>query len=45
MAMRKVMVAMTEEMVEALEKERKARKVDSVPEVVRQIIGDYLRRS
>lgn len=45
MAMEKVQVAMTSEMLEALEKERKARKVDSVPEVIRQIISDHLRQA
>jgi metal-responsive CopG/Arc/MetJ family transcriptional regulator len=45
MAMKKVMVSMTQEMVDALEKEREKRKLASVPEVVRQILGEYISRS
>jgi len=42
--MEKVMVAMTEDMLEALEKERKARKLDSVPETVRSVLGEYFKQ-
>jgi Arc/MetJ-type ribon-helix-helix transcriptional regulator len=42
MAMKKVTVAMTEEMVKDLEKERKSRRLASVAEAARVIIGDYL---
>jgi len=42
MAMKKVTVAMTEEMVRDLEKERKARRLASVAEAARVVIGDYL---
>ena len=42
-AMKKVMVSMTEEMVKALEQERKVRKIATVPEVVRIIVSDYLK--
>jgi len=38
------MVSMTQEMVDALEKERKRKKLASVPEVVRQILGEYLAK-
>jgi hypothetical protein len=41
--MEKVMVSMTEEMVKALEQERKARKLDSVPETVRSVLGEYFK--
>jgi hypothetical protein len=41
--MEKVMVSMTEEMVKALEAERKARKLDSVPETVRSVLGEYFK--
>jgi len=41
--MEKVMVAMTEAMVKALEEERKARKLDSVPETVRSVLGEYFK--
>ena len=37
------MVAMTREMRDALDKETKARKLPSVPELIRQIISDHLR--
>ena len=42
MAMKKVTVAMTDEMVRDLERERKERRLASVAEVARVIIGDYL---
>ena len=41
--MQKVMVSMSDEMVAALEKERKARKLDSVPETVRSVLGEYFK--
>ena len=39
----KITVAMTAEMVEALEVERKARKIATIPEVVRIIVSEYLK--
>ena len=42
MAMKKVTVAMTDEMFRDLEKERKNRRLASVAEAARVIIGDYL---
>ena len=44
MAMKKVTVAMTEEMVNDLEKERKARRLASVAEAARVVIGEYLSK-
>jgi Arc/MetJ-type ribon-helix-helix transcriptional regulator len=44
MAMKKVTVAMTEEMVRDLEEERKKRRLSSVAETARVIIGEYLSR-
>jgi Arc/MetJ-type ribon-helix-helix transcriptional regulator len=44
MAMKKVTVAMTEEMVRDLEKERKERRLASVAEAARVVIGDYLKQ-
>jgi len=41
--MKKIMLALPEEMVNALEKERKERYLETVPETVRVIISDYLR--
>jgi hypothetical protein len=41
--MNKVMVSMTDEMLKALETERKARKLDSVPETVRSVLGEYFK--
>jgi hypothetical protein len=43
MAMNKIMVAMSDEMVKALEAERKARKLESVPETVRAVLGEYFK--
>lgn len=42
MAMRKVTVAMTEEMYSDLEGERQKRRLASVAEAARVVIGDYL---
>ena len=43
LAMHKVMVAMSDEMVKALEQERKARKLQSIPEAVRAVLGEYFK--
>lgn len=43
MAMKKITIAITEELEKELEKERKDRKFESVPEVVRVILSDYFR--
>jgi Arc/MetJ-type ribon-helix-helix transcriptional regulator len=42
MAMKKVTVAMTDEMYDDLEKERKSRRLASVAEAARVVIGEYL---
>jgi Arc/MetJ-type ribon-helix-helix transcriptional regulator len=44
MAMKKVTVAMTEEMFRDLEKERKDRRLASVAEAARVVIGEYLSK-
>ena len=44
MAMKKVTVAMTEEMYRDLEQERKKRRLASVAETARVILGDYLAK-
>jgi len=41
--MQKIMVSMSDDMVKALEVERKARKLDSVPETVRSVLGEYFK--
>jgi metal-responsive CopG/Arc/MetJ family transcriptional regulator len=43
MPMKKIMLALPEEMVKALEKERKERYLETLPETVRIIVSDYLR--
>ena len=43
MAMKKITIAITEELEKELEKERKDRRFESVPEVVRVILSDYFR--
>lgn len=43
--MKKYTVAMTEEMETQLEKERKKRLLDSIPETIRYIVSDYLAKS
>jgi len=44
MAMRKVMVSVSDEMLKALEQERKARKLETVPEAVRSVLGEYFKK-
>jgi metal-responsive CopG/Arc/MetJ family transcriptional regulator len=44
MPMKKIMLALPEEMVKALEKERKERYLETIPETVRMIVSDYLRK-
>lgn len=41
--MQKIMVSMSDEMVKALEQERKARKLETMPEAVRSILGEYFK--
>ena len=42
-AMKRVLLSIPEEMVEVLEKERKERYLETIPETVRVILSDYLR--
>jgi len=44
MAMKKIMLSLPEEMVQVLEKERKERYLETIPETVRVILSDYLRK-
>lgn len=39
----KITVAMTKEMLDALEAERKTRKIATVPEIVRILVSEYFR--
>jgi len=43
MVMQKIMVSMSDEMVKALEQERKARKLETIPETVRSVLGEYFK--
>lgn len=43
MAMNKVMVSVSDEMLRALEAERKARKLETVPEAIRSVLGEYFK--
>jgi len=43
--MKKIMLAIPEEMVKVLEKERKERLLDTVPETIRVIFSEYLRKN
>lgn len=40
---KKIMVSMSEDMVKALEQERKARKLETIPETVRSVLGEYFK--
>lgn len=44
MAMKRLMVSVPDEMEKALEKERKERMLETVPETVRVILSEYLRK-
>jgi metal-responsive CopG/Arc/MetJ family transcriptional regulator len=44
MAMKKVMVSLPEEMLTVLEKERKQRYLETIPETIRVILSDYFRK-
>jgi hypothetical protein len=41
--MNNIVVAMSDEMVKALEQERRARKLESIPEAVRAVLGEYFK--
>lgn len=41
--MKRVLLSLPKEMVEGLEKERKERYLETIPETVRVILSDYLR--
>jgi metal-responsive CopG/Arc/MetJ family transcriptional regulator len=43
MAMKRVLLSLPKEMVQVLEKERKERYLETIPETVRVILSDYLR--
>ena len=43
MPMQKIMVSMADEMVKALESERKARRLETIPETVRAVLGEYFK--
>jgi hypothetical protein len=43
MPMQKIMVSMSEEMVKALDAERKARKLETIPEAIRSVLGEYFK--
>ena len=42
--MKKIMLAIPDEMVKVLEKERKERLLDTVPETIRMILSEYLSK-
>ena len=44
MAMKKIMLALSEEMLKILERERKERYLQTIPETVRVILGEYFRK-
>lgn len=43
LAMNKIMVAMSDDMAKALDQERKTRKLESIPEAVRAVLGEYFK--
>ena len=40
----KITVAMTQDMMDGLEEERKVRKIATIPEVVRIIVSEYFKK-
>ena len=42
--MQRVMLSISDEMLKALEGERKARKLETVPEAVRAVLGEYFKQ-
>ena len=44
MAMKKIMCSLPDEMVKRLEKERKERLLETIPETIRVIMSEYLRK-
>lgn len=42
--MKKIMVSVPDEMEKALEKERKERMLETIPETIRVILSEYLRK-
>jgi hypothetical protein len=45
MAMKKIMLSVPDEMEKALEKERKERLLETLPETIRVILSEYLRKN
>lgn len=43
--MKRVLLSLPDEMIKALEKEQKQRMLETLPEVIRVILSDYLRKS
>jgi hypothetical protein len=41
--MQKIMLSVSDEMLRALEGERKARKLETIPEAVRAVLGEYFK--
>jgi hypothetical protein len=41
--MKKMMLSVSDEMFRALENERKSRKLETVPEAVRAVLGEYFK--
>jgi len=45
MAMKRILVSVSEELYDSIEKERKSRKRETVPEAARSILSDYFRHA
>jgi len=41
--MKKMMLSVSDDMLKTLETERKARKLESIPEAVRAVLGEYFK--
>jgi hypothetical protein len=41
--MQKIMLSVSDDMLKALEAERKARKLETIPEAIRAVLGEYFK--
>ena len=44
LAQNKVMISVSNEMLKALDQERKVRKLETVPEAIRAVLGEYFKQ-
>jgi len=45
MAMKRILVSVSDELFDAIDKERKLRRLSTVPEAARAVLSDYFRKT